>query len=325
MYLSAKTLFAATWLLSPPIYLYRIILSYSTVFKSYMMFHDADIPRFISSFLYRWMTTFSIFRYFFHLSQELLGYKLSCVHVEMATGYIPKQTLTFEFLFLVFLFLSHFFFVGSGEPVQVLPEAKHAHNNPTRKRTMAGCHLASTAFFFFFFYNGRCLCFLPHRCNSSQHRNHQYTHSLSPVTKKTGEASSRTGRDARFREAGRKSLFDSASNPTSGAVVKVSPLVSGTGHRFPLAFGGGSGTAGVSFPQDGGRGGWGHREDGSQHGVAADPSATGVCKSLKASSFCNLPPPQSLPTALTRMWGFTLYGSYRNGESYGLIWMEATE
>ena len=58
------------------------------------------------------MTTFSIFRYFFHLSQELLGYKLSCVHVEMATGYIPKQSLTFEFLFLVFLFFSLFFFFG---------------------------------------------------------------------------------------------------------------------------------------------------------------------------------------------------------------------
>ncbi|XDB54471.1 hypothetical protein AB1E18_007939 [Capra hircus] len=66
---------------------------------------------------------------------------------------------------------------------------------------------------------------------------HSFTQPTSPVTKKTGEASSRTSRDACFREADRKSLFDSASNPTSGAVVKVSPLVSETGHRFPLAFG----------------------------------------------------------------------------------------
>ena len=94
------------------------------------------------------MTTFPIFRYFFHLSQELLGYKLSCAHVQVPTGYIPKQSLTFE---CCCLFVCLFFiFEGSGEPVHVFREAKHAHNNPTRKRPMAGSHLASTVFVFFF-------------------------------------------------------------------------------------------------------------------------------------------------------------------------------
>ena len=40
----------------------------------------------------------------------------------------------------------------------------------------------------------------------------------------------------------------------------------------------------LCFPQDGGRGGWGRREDGSQHGVATDPSATGICDALSLIS-----------------------------------------
>lgn len=46
-------------------------------------------------------------------------------------------------------------------------------------------------------------------------------------------------RDACFREAGRKPLLNSASNPTSGAVVKVSSLClrPATGFRLPLAGG----------------------------------------------------------------------------------------
>lgn len=94
------------------------------------------------------MTTFPIFRYFFHLSQELLGYKLSCAHVQVPTGYIPKQSLTFECFVCLFVFI----FEGSGEPVHVFREAKHTHNIPIRKRPMAGSHLASTVFFSSFHY-----------------------------------------------------------------------------------------------------------------------------------------------------------------------------
>lgn len=81
--------------------------------------------------------------------------------------------------------------------------------------------------------------------------------------------------------------------------------------------GGGSATASVSFPQDGGRGGPGCGEDGSQPGLAPDPAATGICKSLWASSFCT---PQILPAVLRRMWGFSPYGGFGEGESYGLMW-----
>lgn len=37
------------------------------------------------------------------------------------------------------------------------------------------------------------------------------------------------------------------------------------------------------------------------------------------------PAPKSLPTVLRRMWGFTPYGGSGEGESYVLIWKEATE
>lgn len=105
-----------------------------------------------------------------------------------------------------------------------------------------------------------------------------------------------TGRpDADFREAGRKSLSDSTSKPTSlFHVVKVSPLVSWAGYRFPLVPGWGGGVGApqlrASVPrQDGGGGGRGSREHGREHGDAAHPSAASVGKCWEASPYCHPP------------------------------------
>lgn len=114
------------------------------------------INMFILSSFYWWMTRFPIFRYFFTTTPpKEIWPECYCAHVQVPTGYTSKDGIVF----------SAFSFCGLwGTTAGTLRDNTHPH-----QKTQNG--FSRSPWQFSSFYNGRWICFLPSRYNSSQNRN----------------------------------------------------------------------------------------------------------------------------------------------------------